>query len=351
MLKPKRNYKAGSRQAGFTLLESLVAMAVLLAVGAIILYGTIQMTNTQSTISNRTEMHTSVRSATELLQQEIGQAGQLAPPLNSTGTQWAQMTLTTAVTALNLNVPFSVGISPSTAARGLYDGEYLVVDTGLDASGAPKQETVKITCTNPCTSPVTATFTNQHSIGAPISVQGSFAAGIVPPTSVTGVGNGSTDTVLKLFGDVNGDGKMVYVEYTCAPTNNSNAPGFLYRNQIAWDAATKPALSSDMIMLNNLLSNPNDQNGNPFPCFQYQTQTIGTCPGAFPTCRAYVTDVEVTLTEQTEYKDPTSKQFQKETKALLNVSPRNVFNAWELDSAGQLVRVQPTPPTITALLQ
>ena len=87
-----------------------------------------------------------------------------------------------------------------------------------------------------------------------------------------------------------------------------------------------------------------------FPCFQYQVKQIGTCPGVFPTCRTYVTDLEVTLTEQTEYKDPTSKQFQTETKALLNVSPRNVFNAWELDGAGQVVRVQPMPPTITALL-
>ncbi|SRR6266404_847664 len=344
MLKAERNRKAGTKEAGFTLLETLVAMAVLLAVGAIVLYGTIQMTRTQGTISNRTEMHTSVRSATELLQQEIGQAGRVSPPLNSTGTAAAVMTLNTAVVVVNAPVTASVGISPSTAAAGLYNGEYLVVDT-TDLLGNALQETVQITCSNPCASPITATFNNSHAIGAPIRVQGSFAYGIVPP-SVT---NGSDATHLKLFGDVNGDGNMVYVEYTCSPGTQA-APGFLYRNQIAWNAASKPAVSSDMIMLNNLLVNPVDQNGNAFPCFQYQTKTIGTCPGTWPTCRAYVTDVEVTLTEQTEYQDPTSKQFQTETKALLNVSPRNVFNAWELDGAGQLSRVQPTPPTITALL-
>jgi hypothetical protein len=48
--------------------------------------------------------------------------------------------------------------------------------------------------------------------------------------------------------------------------------------------------------------------------------------------------------------DPLTKQFQTETKALLNVSPRNVFNVWELASAGTFSRVQPLPATVTALL-
>src|SRR5258707_10766036 len=63
------------RQVGFSLLETLVALAVLLVVGGIVMTGMVQLMKTQSTIANRTEMHTSVRSATELLQQEIGQAG------------------------------------------------------------------------------------------------------------------------------------------------------------------------------------------------------------------------------------------------------------------------------------
>ena len=42
--------------------------------------------------------------------------------------------------------------------------------------------------------------------------------------------------------------------------------------------------------------------------------------------------------------------FQKETKALLNVSPRNVFNVWQLAGLGMGYRVQPIPPSVTALL-
>jgi len=41
-----------------------------------------------------------------------------------------------------------------------------------------------------------------------------------------------------------------------------------------------------------------------------------------------------------------------ETKALLNVSPRNVFLAWEMATlAGTKKHVQPTPPEITDLSQ
>ena len=42
--------------------------------------------------------------------------------------------------------------------------------------------------------------------------------------------------------------------------------------------------------------------------------------------------------------------FQQETKALLNVAPRNVFEGWELASIGLLNRVQDTPASITALI-
>ena len=55
---------------------------------------------------------------------------------------------------------------------------------------------------------------------------GSFATGIIPPT---GMLNGSTATVLKLYGDINGDGNMVYVEYTCDTAVSHN----LYRNVMA----------------------------------------------------------------------------------------------------------------------
>jgi hypothetical protein len=53
---------------------------------------------------------------------------------------------------------------------------------------------------------------------------------------------------------------------------------------------------------------------------------------------------------QTANRDPQTGLFQRETKALLNVSPRNVFNVWQLAGLGYNNRVQPTPASVTALL-
>ena len=63
----------------------------------------------------------------------------------------------------------------------------------------------------------------------------------------------------------------------------------------------------------------------------------------------FVTDVAVTLTVQTQNPDPQvplvngRPNYQTETKALLNVSPRNVFDAYEFATLDYLNRIQPTP--------
>jgi hypothetical protein len=48
--------------------------------------------------------------------------------------------------------------------------------------------------------------------------------------------------------------------------------------------------------------------------------------------------------------DPITKEYQQESKALLNVSPRNVFNAWQNYSLQVYNRVQPTPAATAKLL-
>ena len=319
------------RQPGFSLLEMLITLVILLGVTGIVMTAMMGMTKNQGTVANRTEMHSSVRSATEVLQQEIGQAGKVSLAGSTPVTiPLTPVTLTTAVSVLNSPVLVTVS-----SAAGMFNGEQLAIDTG------DNEETVTVSNLSLATNTFNATFylptltVPLHAIGAPVRVEGAFASGIIP----TSVANGSGDFLLKLYGDVNDDGDMEYIEYWC-----DTAGGNLYRNVVAIaPGATKLAFNPSMIILSNLLDNPPDPGATtPAPCFKYQQKQVGA--------DTYVVDVSVTLTVQTANKDPQTNQFQTETKALLNVSPRNVFEGWQLASGGVANRIEPMPATVLSLL-
>jgi prepilin-type N-terminal cleavage/methylation domain-containing protein len=298
--------RRASGDEGFTLIELMVAMVVLMVVSGTVIKGVMNMATLHNTIMNRTDMHAGVRNATQLLSQEVGQAGRVSLPAAVT------LTLPTVANATAATV---------SSATDMFVGERILVDTGADS------ETVTITgiAANVLT---TSAMGNPHNAGVPIAVTGGFAAGVVPSTTA----NGSTATRLKIFGDINGNGSMVYVEYWCDTAN-----GRLYRNSVPFTAGAKPAYTVDMVLIDNILVNPGGT-----PCFTYQVQSAGGVD--------YVTDVAITLTVRTQNRDVNTNDFQTETKALLNVSPRNVFNVWQLAGLGVTNRVQPTPATVTALL-
>src|SRR5438309_2153534 len=89
--------------SGFSLIELLVATGLLLTVSAIVTTALMQMTQSQATIWNRTEMHSGIRGATELLQQEVGQAGRVSVP--GTTAQPGVIVLTQAVNAVGGALP------------------------------------------------------------------------------------------------------------------------------------------------------------------------------------------------------------------------------------------------------
>jgi len=329
------------RQDGFSLSELLVAMAIMLLISGAATTALLKMTSTQATIWNRTQMHSGIRGATEVLQQEVGQAGRIALPV--------VVTLTAASAACSTaDCTTSMAVSSTT---GMFIDEKIVVDIGANV------ETV-IIATIPSSTGITVksvtsggTVNAHATAGVPVQALGSFSAGIIPPLSspsayapsgpVMSYANGSTGYVLKMFGDINADGNMVYIEYTCDLTTT---PGTLYRNMMAWNAPTPPgsaAPTASQILLGNITANPDGS-----PCFTYQVQGVNIKG----TMTYFVTDVAITLTVQTQTIDRVTKQFQTETKALLNVSPRNVFNSWQLASLGIYERVQPIPSSVTALL-
>jgi prepilin-type N-terminal cleavage/methylation domain-containing protein len=319
------------RQSGFSLVELMVAMAIMLLISGAAVGALLKMTSTQATIWNRTQMHSGIRGATEVLQQEVGQAGRVALPNSVRLLNPVTANLTTAQ-LVTLECSAACDPLATSPVSGMFPGEKLVVD------GSTTQETVTITEEpDPSTNQIKAIFTQGHVAHAAIRVLGAFATGVIPPVAApASYANGSSGTVLKLYGDINGDGKMVYVEYTCDPPA-APATGNLYRNSMAWNAASSPAATASQILLSNITKNPDNS-----PCFTYQTTAVH---GVY-----YVTDVAITLTVQTQLIDPVTKQFQTETKALLNVSPRNVFYAAQVAAMEILERIQPIPPKTANLL-
>jgi prepilin-type N-terminal cleavage/methylation domain-containing protein len=319
-------------QAGFSMIELLIATGVLLIITSIVTSGLLQMTQSQKTLSNRTDMHSAVRSATELLQQEVGQAGRITVP---------------KPVSLAAKVDYGNATATLTSVEGLFRYELLTIEGTDPIDVKTRPETVQITSIDAGAKQITVkhvsskgtltdNFQNNHPAGASVSPGGAFATGVVPPAPPLGTfPNGSTGNVLKLYGDINGDGNMVYVEYVCDTTTNFA----LYRNMMAWSDAAKSALTPASILLTNIRPNPpQTAGGENLPCFQYQMDVFGN----------YVLDVAITLTVQTQQIDPITRQFQRETKALLNVSPRNVIGAWQ--AAGMdgvnANRAQPMPENI-----
>lgn len=349
-------------ESGFSLIELLVATGLLLVVTSIVTTALIQTTNSQKTVWNRTEMHSGIRGATELLQQEVGQAGRVTLP--GAGTIQLQSTVTVPAGTIPCTrtafAPFWTGGVTVTvtvdSTVGLWaDTQKGIQLTVLDGDPTTGSETVTVQQINSATT-FTACFSRSHTatplVPKYLMALGGFAEGILAPSAAYTVGavtgtylNGSDKNHLKLFGDVNGDGNLVYIEYVC---DNGSIPGVvspshnLYRNVMPFTQVGKPTVNDTKILLSNIYPNDPDTDGSERPCFKYQWVTINSLQ--------YVLDVAITLTVQTEQVDPITQQKQRETKALLNVSPRNVFDVWTMAGYGETSRVQFTPPTITALL-
>jgi hypothetical protein len=243
------------------------------------------------------DMHAGLRGAFELMTQEIGQAGALSS---------ATKTLTPAITA-----SASAQATPISSLDGIFVGEKLTVDTG------GSQEVVTVTAIG--TNQITAIYSKSHAAGAIVVARGVFPQGVL---------SSSTNTSLKLFGDINADGTVVYVQYDCDMTAGTLtrsvttvAPGVTTRN-------------TSQTLLTNLIANPSAT-----PCFQYGTAV--TASGY-----TFVPSVAVSLTLQTSQRDAQTGAYQTMTKSFSNLSSRNILVGLALAQASPAVtnRLQATPP-------
>jgi len=304
--------------AGFSLLELTVSIAVLLIISGATFSALNFSQKAYASQQLQADVHAGLRGTFALLAQEVGQAGSL---------NFIPQTLSAAVTGGT--VAQTVQLS-STA--NIFVGEELTVDTGSN------QELVQV-ISFPGTNQISGIFRQNHALAAPVTAQGVFPNGVLTTTA------GNT---LQLFGDVNADGSLEYVEYDCNPGSTS-APGTLTRSitAIAPGVTTRTA---QQVLLNTLVANPGGTS-----CFTPSmgvggAVTAGNCTtgGTAFTC---VTDVQVMLTIQTAEKDPQTGTYTTVTKSFLNLSSRNVFAAYAIATASSpsSTFLQPQPPGLPLL--
>jgi type II secretory pathway pseudopilin PulG len=302
---PSQALKSAQAGNGFSLLELLVSITVLMVIASAVLSVMSSYQKTYQTTQLRADMYLSLRGVSELMAQEIGQAGLFGlPPA-------------TIVPAVTPNLAPQVVTVSSVAA--MFVGEKILVDQG------PAQELITLTAVNPNQSQITAVFTNPHPAGVALNVQGVFPSGIMTT---------STTSKLQLFGDLNGDGTLVFVHYDCNPsTAQAVVPGTLTRSITPYTPTVTTSNTPDTL-LSTLIVNPPPASR---PCFQYTTP---------PAINGYtiVTNVAVTLSLRSTVMDPVTHAYLVMTKSFMDLTPRNLLGAVELANIPAVNLLQVTPP-------
>jgi prepilin-type N-terminal cleavage/methylation domain-containing protein len=279
-------------EKGFSLIEVAASMLVLLILMSAVftILGKYQVRYQGE--QQGADVHQSLRSTMELLGQEIGQAGYLG------------------FTTRNLTAAVAVGTNPASvdSVDGIYAGQRLLVGAGA----TEEQVTVASVAGNS----FTATFGRAHPFppGAPVTVLGTCREGILLS---------STATRLQLFGDVNGDGILVLVDY--------NITGGILSRSVK--PVTGPNQSGEL--LRDLQPNPGNT-----PVFQYRPTLSGGVN--------YITEVWVTLTTRSATRDPETNAFRTMTSSSI-FSPRSVIAAIDLANSGSATRVFDAPVLIKTL--
>ncbi len=305
-------------------------MAILLVISAAALYGLVVYQKNYVGTSMHQGMESSIRSASELLQQEIGQAGSVSGVAFTT-----PPALHTAVAKNSISaVTLCLGSNCTTSTTvGLYQGESVVIDYGTGT-----QETVTLGAVTSTTISIPAPgFQQAHAIGATVTASGVIYQG----ASVTG---GNT---LTLFGDINSDGNMYYVQYVC--TQSSTAPnyGTLTRTITPVSAGS---LSTTDTLVQGVTTNPDGSN-----CFTSTTQTVTAASTVCSAGCTFTTSVGLTLTTYSTQMDPqkncaaasTNKNcLAIVTNSFLNLTPRNILYAYNQAKSGSYGILQTTNPPI-----
>jgi prepilin-type N-terminal cleavage/methylation domain-containing protein len=333
--KSLRHFDAGGhRCAGFTLMELLVSLAVFLVISAAVLGSMMDAQRRHRSEELHASLQDKMRAAMEMMVQEIGQAGLPASGVDVNGLAEPIANIVHPSAALN---PGADQVLTVDSVSGLYPNEFVYVDNGSS------QEFQQITAisTSGTAPQITLDLNQKHSANnsagsccaaTPLYALGTIPGGILPLTdpvdSAPPTPGQSSQYQLELWGDLAGNGKsLIFVKYAC-PTAY---PGNFTRQQ--WDVQTgTPQTAAPVVLLDNVIDCKFTY---PDPSTLHTTSVGGGTQ--------MVTSVGISLTIQSQTKDPVTGNYVTLKKSLLTIQPRNIIAADQQNQSGYTQELQPNP--------
>ncbi len=288
------------RQDGFSLVELLVSLVVLVPLmsAVVSLFGVAM--NQRATEQSSIEANLEARAGMEMITQEISQAG----------SHHDAATTTTSVISTPLTSAQPVAVASS---AGFAVGDF--VEVGVGASWE------RLQITDVTGNSISGVFRLAHpATGAPVRLFAlPYAAGLIPPAGL-GPSSSSTETTIRLFGDLNGDGTICYVEYVYDSQNSQ-----ITRSMTPITSATKNAA---IPLISNIKANSAQ--------FTFYTDSTGA-----------VAAVNVAMVVRNPVRNGT--QFEETSLSSRIVAPSVAAASGllkELEVYGGINRLPPTPSQI-----
>jgi prepilin-type N-terminal cleavage/methylation domain-containing protein len=342
-----------TQQSGFTLLEMLISLALILVLSGSILGGMGDMQKTYRHNEIRSVLNGQMRAVLEMMAQEVGQAGLPASGMagntiyTGSGAAGAAATVTQAVT--------TTGSQTVTVVAGatVQTNQVVIADAGNSAEAI----TILNTTANSSNQiiQITAVFQKTHASGFMLYPHGVYPGGIAFQTTPTQLNGAYSNTSLIAVGDINGTGNLSIVEYSCPVTNPALTGGTLPTtgnlatvkdsNNVQWG----PLIRTEYVYTDSAGGGSFSVNGatatmlalvrvatttSPTPSdgcrFDYNIVTPASCPSWWMVNSVDVTLVGESQTNDVQTNSPVVNAPVTITKSFMNIQPRNILNAWNL---------------------
>jgi type II secretory pathway pseudopilin PulG len=304
-MKSRRTFPSSS-SAGFSTLEMVLSMALFLIIAVSVLSLVADLQKTFVGTQDRISAQAQARSALSLMAAELELAG-------------SNLAVDTVLSGAvgPCTTPCSVSVQ---SGAGLALNDHIIIGTGADyeplLTSAACQPYITSVSSNSFT---VSCLANAHVANEPVIYPGyPYVTGIRYPNCGSST---CTDTKLAIYGNILGNGTIYFVEYKFDSTNH-----WITRSETP---VTQATINPAYVLCENVQA---------ASFMVYQDDQGNYASGS------------ISLTVQTPYQDPQTKQFQTVTLERGVVQARNIQLANRIESGGNVSSLPPEPAGVATLV-